>query len=180
MIALALGGGVSGGGVCHADQRPVQEVKAAFLYNFARFIEWPETAFDAPEDPFVLGVLGDDPFGGVLGKIIGHEMLGKRRIEIRHWDRAHEVEGCHLLFVNPALPDRLTSLAGLPPEGLLTVGDGEGFVESGGVIGLVVEQNRVRFKVNLASAERAGLQMSSKLLNLAREVGHWPIEGNPR
>ena len=180
LIALAIAGGVSGGEVCHAGKSSVEEVKAAFLYNFARFIEWPDAVFNAPQSPFVIGVLGEDPFGGALGEIVGHEKGGGRRIEIRRWGQAHEVAGCHLLFVNPDLPDRLTVLRSLPAEGLLTVGDGEGFVESGGIIGLIVEQNRVRFEVNLAGAERAGLVLSSKLLNLAREVGHWPVEGDLR
>jgi hypothetical protein len=148
------------------------EVKAAFLYNFAKFVEWPASAFSAPGDALVVGVLGDDPFGDTLDRIAQNKSAQGRRIEVRRFRAVADVEGrCHILFVSPSeerdLPRIFRGLHGAP---ILTVSDIAGFLDHGGTINLLMEQRRVRFAVNLKAANQAGLKMSSQLLKIAKTV----------
>lgn len=155
-----------------SGERPPSEyeVKAAFIYNFARFIQWPEEAFDKKESNLELCVLGDDPFGPALDAMEGKTVKG-RKLRVRRFRKAGKMEGCHFLFVGASEKDRLGRiLKSLVSTHAVTVGDMEGFARAGGTIQFVMEANRVRFIINAAAADRAGLRISSKMLRLARSV----------
>jgi hypothetical protein len=137
------------------------EVKAAFLYNFARFVDWPAGG------GVTLCLLGGDPFGGdidiVAGKPVGTSRLQVRRIE------GEQTDGCQIVFVPASQAGRLARvLDGLKGRPVLTVGDAAGFAERGAVINFYLEQNKVRFEINIDAARRTGLPISSQLLRLAR------------
>ena len=145
------------------------EVKAAFLYNFARFVEWPEAP--AGDGPFVITVLGRDPFGAALDDTLRGKTIGQRRIEIRRASRSEDLAGSRIGFISDSERDRLPAiLKSLEASPVLTVGEMDEFAERGGVIRFRVEQDRVRLDINVAAAERARLRISSQLLKLARIV----------
>ncbi len=143
-------------------------VKAAFLLNFTKFIEWPPTAFAQPGAPFTICVLGEDPFGRMLDNIVAGETANGRRLVVERLRRP-PVSGCQVLFVARSEKDPAKILQGAGP-GVLTVGETESFLQDGGVIALLLENRRVRFDVNLRAAENSGVTISSKLLNVARSV----------
>jgi hypothetical protein len=162
------------GGPAFSDDTPAAgeyEVKAAFLFNFLRYIEWPdEKDPKAAGAPLAIGILGENPFGEAIDKLSTRSVRG-RPVEIRHCRSAEEAGQCALLFVAgseaPRLDAILKSLAGHP---VLTIGDTPGFAEAGGAVELYLEGTQVRFKVNLDAAERSRLKISSKLLRLATVV----------
>ena len=146
------------------------EIKAAFLYNFAKFIEWPEDAFMASTSPLVFGVLGDDPFGPALDALEGKTARG-RTVVVRRFVGLQGLDECHILFISSSERERLADvLQVLGSSSVLTVGEMEDFVERGGIINLTITRNKVRFEVNLEAGDRAGLQLSSQLLNLAAGI----------
>lgn len=144
------------------------EVKAAFLYNFPRFIDWPAAAFETNESPLVFGVLGPNPFDGALREATDGKTIDGRPIELRHGSRLDEIGNVHVLFINEPDPRRQASiLEELEGKPVLTVSDYPNFTRAGGTIRFFVRDRRIAFEVNVAAAERAGLRMSSRLLNLA-------------
>ncbi len=160
-----------------AAQSGERDLKAAFLYNFAKFVEWPEAAFPEPTTPVTLCVLGDDPIGASLETVVKGEKLNDRRLVVRLLRDPQATQGCHVLFVGPEkgrLPEILAPLRG---SGILTVGGAADFLDRGGMIRLFLEQNRVRFDINLDAAEQSHLRLSSKLLRLARAVNPQRQEG---
>ena len=148
------------------------EVKAAYLYHFAKFVEWPPQAGQAAPDIFVITILGEDPFGGVLDDMLDGKVVDGRRVVVHRTHRADEVRDSRILFISdseqPHLPAILKRLEG---AATLTVGEMDRFAERGGVIRFRTERSRVRLEINLAVAERARLKISSELLKLARIVG---------
>lgn len=148
-----------------------RELKAVFLLNFARFVEWPASAFERAQSPIVIGVLGDDPFGRVLDGVVEGEMAMNRPLTVQRFAHAEGVVACHILFVSLSDDRRyeqlLASLRGRP---ILTVGDSEGFATRGGMIRFVTERNRIRLRVNVEAAKAAGLTLSSRLLRAAEIV----------
>ena len=156
-----------------AQQGAYQEydVKAAFLYNFTKFVEWPPDAFESPDSPMAICVFGDDPFGESLDAVVRGETLNGRRLEVRRTRSLQDLRDCHTLFVPGAERERFAEVfSALRDASVLTVGEVDGFLPQGGVIRFVVDQGRVRFEVNLDAAERSRLKLSSKLLRLARAV----------
>lgn len=156
---------------CAGQHLPTEyEVKAAFIYNFAKFIEWPQGAFDGGGSDLKLCVLGNDPFGPALGAIEGKGVRG-RKIKVRRLREAGKSGGCHFLFIGDSEKGNvgriLKSLASSPT---VTVSDMRGFAGAGGVVQFVMEEHKVRFIVNTAAAEKAGLKISSKMLRLARRI----------
>jgi hypothetical protein len=145
-------------------------VKAAFLYQFARFTDWPEEA--RSDAPLAIGILGDDPFGAVLDKALEGKSVGGRALTIRRSTFALDLDGCSILFVSRSETHRLAGVLGrVARSPVLTVGESEGFTQSGGMIRFVVDGSHVRFEVNLAAVESGGLRLSSRLLALARITG---------
>jgi hypothetical protein len=147
------------------------QVKAAFLYNFGKFVEWPAEP-GAPDGPFVITILGRDPFGGVLDETLHGKTIEGRDIAVRRAASADRVDHSQILFISDSERQRLPEIiASLGMRPVLTVGETSGFSEMGGVIGFQVEGDRVRLEVNLAAARRCGLRISSDLLRIARVVG---------
>lgn len=145
------------------------EVKAAFLCNFAEFVNWPEGK--GTTGTVVIGILGEDPFGPLIDEAAQARSVPAREIQVRRLERVEEAAEVQILFVSPSETERLAEiLSALRYQAVLTVGDVPGFAAQGGVIGLKVEDKRVRLEVNVASATRAGLVVSSRLLNLAQLV----------
>lgn len=148
-----------------------REVKAAFLYQFTRFAAWPERSFRATGNSLVVGVLGEDPFRDALDRTLAGKVVSGRPLAVRRFRSLEEVGACHLLFVNlPGGKERRAALARLGLEPILTVGEDEAFLDEGGVLRLRTEDRRVRFEVNLEAARRAGIELSSRLLQVASRV----------
>jgi hypothetical protein len=142
------------------------DVKAAFLLNFTKFVEWPDTARSA-DSPFTLCILGDDPFGPTLDQMVAGERVNQRRLAVR---KIRELpNSCDMLFISKSERVSAKVLADAGP-GVLTVGETEDFLRNGGMIAFVVENRRVRFDIDQRTAVKAGLKISSKLLNVARSV----------
>jgi hypothetical protein len=145
-------------------------VKGAFLLNFARYTEWPPAAFSGSTTPLVLCVVGDDPFGSALDSVEGKLVRG-RPIRIDRNIDAAGLPSCHIAFISDSERSRVDSLLKITDTAsVLTVSDIDRFARRGGVIGLFLEGERVRFEVNLRTAERAQLRLSSNLLRLATLV----------
>jgi hypothetical protein len=146
------------------------EVKAAFLYNFARYVEWPPGAVPAGQ-PFVIAVLGHDPFGPALDAVLRGRTIRDRPLAVRRLARLDEMETAQVLFIARSEGDEVARiLRRLEGQPVLTVGEEPDFAQQGGVVRFRVDQDRVGFEINIDSAERAGLKMSSQLLKLARIV----------
>ena len=149
---------------------PEYLVKAAFLYHFVEFVEWPQ-ASPLPPATVTIGVLGKDPFGDVLDKAVLEKVVAGRTLSIRRYASVEALEPCEVLFISSSEMARLPEiLARLGTAPVLTVGEADRFARRGGMIGFFFEDNRVRLEVNRAAAERAGLRLSSKLLAVARLV----------
>jgi hypothetical protein len=147
------------------------QVKAAFLYNFAKFIEWPPSSFSDASAPIRICILGRDPFGAELHAIADEKTVNGRKLQVSQLGDLQMVKTCHILFIASSEKTQLKqALESLQGADVLTVGDTEGFVEKGGMINFVLENDRVRFEVNHKAVEQAGLKVSSKLLNIAKSV----------
>jgi hypothetical protein len=149
-------------------------IKAGFIFNFAKFVEWPSNAFAQPDSPIVIGILGTDPFGTIIDKIVQDKKIGTRGFVVKRlkWGAdLKELRECKILFIGASerahMDELVQMLRGLP---VLTVGETPGFAERGGVIRFVLEDNRVRFEVNVVAARQADLTISSRLLTLARII----------
>lgn len=144
------------------------EVKAAFLCGFAEFVDWPSLG---KSDPVTIGILGQDTFGPLLDQTMKNRALQTRPIVLKRITTLEEALRCQIVYVSASEKHRVEeSLRVLGRASILTVSDIPDFAERGGVIGFRIEQNRVRFSVNTEAADRAGLQISSRLLKLARLV----------
>lgn len=148
------------------------QVKAVFLYNFVQFVEWPPAAFPTPETSLVIGVLGEDPFGSFLDETVRGEKVVGRTLVVRRYRRAEDVDACHLVFIGRLPADELAeALGAFRTRHILTVGESDSFASHGGVIRFLTENNRIRLRINLDAAKRAGLTISAKLLRPAEIVG---------
>lgn len=142
------------------------QVKALFLYNFAKFFEWPK---DLPEDSFCIGTIGQDPFAGALEQVVQKRASSGRAFHVEHYRTAAEARKCHIVFIPSSDFKRIrAALDGLSGSSVLTVGESAGFCESGGIVNFALVDGTLRFEINPAAAARAGLRVSSKLLNLAK------------
>src|SRR6267154_647572 len=147
------------------------QVKAAYLYNFGRFIKWPTGVAAGKGDSFPVCVLGRDPFGPILDSTLAGEALDGKPVVIRRIVKPQDGVDCRILFVSSTEEHHLKEiLAAIDQTGVLTVSDIPGFSRRGGIIQFVAEGDRVRFEINLASAESAKLVMSSELLKVAAAV----------
>jgi hypothetical protein len=147
------------------------EVKAAFLFNFGKFVEWPADVLRDPTKPIVLGILGSDPFGETLDRIAGARPVQGRRLVVRRLKTLSEIKDCQILFVSTSEGDQVPAIMravnGAP---VLTVSDIQNFTDRGGAIDLYLEQRKVRFTINLRATDRARLRLSSQLLKIAASV----------
>ena len=149
-------------------------VKAVFLYTFGRYVEWPESALAKTPNTFVIGVVGEDPFGGALDEIAAKKTIQGRRIVVRRFASAEKFDGpCHILFVSRSLKadQQAAAIKKTQGKGVFVVGENPGFAEQGGVANFFVDGDSVRFEINGDAAKRAKLHMDAKLLNLGKPVG---------
>ena len=155
-----------------ADAPTEVEVQAVFLYNFSRFVEWPAQTFSAPGDPFVIGILGSDPFGARLDEAVRNEQINGHPLTVRRFRTVAEVNNCQILFVDRSEITRLGQiLAALDHRSTLTVSQADGTAQRGVMIQFATENNRIRLRINVESARASGLTISSKLLRPAEIVG---------
>jgi hypothetical protein len=143
-------------------------LKAAFIYNFAKFVEWPPESFLDGTSPMVIGILGDNKFGNELEQTVQNKTINTRAIIIKPIHSLTEVTNCQILFVSDSekkrLPEIIASLHNTP---ILTIGETDHFLQAGGIIDFVQEANKIRFQINEPAAKAVGLKISSKLLSLA-------------
>jgi YfiR/HmsC-like len=147
------------------------EIKAAFLFHFAQFVEWPEETFKDAGSPLIFCTLGEDPFHGALDVSLNGKTIDARSLRVLHLKPSQSVQVCQVLFLgaaeNKLIPAAMSELKGKP---VLTVGETEHFVLDGGMIGFSLDENKIRFAINLQAAGKAKLKISSKLLSLAKAV----------
>jgi hypothetical protein len=146
-------------------------VKAGFLYNFAKYVEWPAAAFERPDEPISIGVVGSDPFGPDLESALANKTVNRRAFTVRRFRNPRDLEPCRILFVARSESARIGEiLEKARPWGSLTVGEEEGFSAAGGIINILIDDDTPRLEVNAGEAQRAGLTIDSKLLRLATIV----------
>ncbi|MEO7319200.1 MAG: YfiR family protein, partial [Chthoniobacteraceae bacterium] len=154
---------------------PEYSVKAAFLLNIAKYATWPPHSFLDASAPIVIGILGDDPFGVVLDRVVSGRVINDRRVIVRRAKRAAELRGAHVVFVAASESDRAAGIcAGLAENGTLCVGDTESTAALT-AINFSLENGRIVFSVNLTAARRSNVVISSKLLHLAKTVTGKPV-----
>ena len=149
-------------------------IKAGFIYNFAQLVQWPSAAFSQADSPIVIGILGTDPFGTSIDRVFENKKLDGRNLIVKRLKWSKELKDlteCNILFVSSSekehIPDLINTVKWLP---ILTIGETPGFASRGGIINLTLEDNKVRFEVNIGAAKQANLNISSRLLALARIV----------
>lgn len=155
----------------HGDTVKDYDLKAVFLFNFAQFVDWPPEAFTNGESPIVIGILGEDPFGKSLDQVVRGEKVRDRKLVVRRFSRVEDIGACHILFISRSESERIVPiLANLKGKPVLTVGEFEGFATSGGMVRFLIDQNKIRLRINKDAVNAAGLTMSSKLLKAAHEI----------
>ena len=178
LSAMALGGHAEG-----LDSSDSSEylIKAGFIYNFAKLVEWPTASFAQPDSPIVIGILGEDPFGATLDRIVADKKINGRGFAVKRVKYSRDfkdLRDCNILFVSSSEKEHIESvidaMKGLP---ILTIGDAPGFAKRGGIINFMLEDNKVRFEVNVEAAKHADLTISSRLLTLARIVQQAAADG---
>ncbi len=151
------------------------EIKAAFIYNFAKFVEWPEDAFGRADAPIIIGIVGKDPFGKMIDHAVEGRRVNGRTVEIKRVNWGAEVKTCHILFVSSSESGKMGQLSELVKNApILTIGETPGFASRGGIVNFTEEEGKVRFEINADAAKRARLTISSKLLSLAKVVKDAP------
>lgn len=147
------------------------EIKAGFVFNFTKFIEWPADAFAGPESPVVLGVLGDSPITDLLIETAAGKTVNGRAVTIRRFKEGQDLRACQILFLSSSEEKRVPQiLEKVKRSSVLTVSETSGFAQAGGMINFVVEGNKVRLEINLDAAGRARLKISAKVIAVAHLV----------
>ncbi|MFA6054878.1 MAG: YfiR family protein [Thermodesulfovibrionales bacterium] len=152
------------------SKRGEYEVKAAFLYNFVKFVEWPDDKNTHADRTINICILGEDRFGNAFD-FIKDETIGNRSLAIKRFKTLQHIENCHVLFISRSEKEDIEHILGtVKGLNILTVGDTEGFANKGVIINFYIEKNRVRFEINVDSLKRSGLSISSKVMHLARII----------
>ena len=151
-----------------AQQATEAAVKAAFLYKFAGYIEWPAATFSAPDTPIVLGTIAADDVAAELEGAAANRVINGRRITVRRLREGESLQGVHILFIGRREANPRAVMRAAQQQGLLTVT--ETTLEAGGAINFVIADDRIAFEVSLEAAERAGHKISSRMLAVARRV----------
>jgi hypothetical protein len=147
------------------------DVKAAFIYNFTQFTEWPSAALPADNAPMVIGIIGEDPFGKTLEDVVSVASVRGRKLVVKHLRPTDDLKNCQILFFGRSEKDRVPMwLKQVKGSHALTVSDISGFAQQGGMVNLLLVNKSVKMEINQEAAEAAGLQISAKLLKLARLV----------
>src|SRR6185437_5808520 len=157
--------------LCRAQEKPTEyQIKAAFVYNFVKFVEWPPEAFASTNSPLVIGVLGKNVFGDNLEQAIQNKVINNHPLQLKVFPSVAEAGGCQVLFISASEKKHYSEiLKVVRDKSILTVSESESvdFIDDGGIINFVIVDNHVRFQINNARARKVGLKMSSDLLNLA-------------
>jgi len=144
------------------------QIKAAFLFNFAKFVDWPPRKFTEPNSPLIIGIVGSDPFGGLLEEQVQDQRINDRTVVVKHVEDIEELRKCHIIFICRSESDRLGSILNeVRGDNVLTVGETDKFISKGGIINFVMVGDRVRFEINNSAARHAGLKISSQLSSVA-------------
>lgn len=159
-------------GLTAQQTRPSEfQIKAAYIYNFGKFVKWPAVAPANQSGSFTICVLDGDPFGATLGSTLAGETVGGKPVAVKHIDKAQEASVCHILFIGSAQGKDLKEiLSALDEAAVLTVSDMPNFSKRGGMIQFVPERDRIRFEINLEGAEKSHLVFPSELLKIAVAV----------
>jgi hypothetical protein len=170
LVVASVGAGRRVAAGENGPRQPEYLIKAAYLYNFALFVDWPADAFATPDDPFIVGIVGPDPFGWAIDRTVEDKRINRRRIVIQRLQPTDDLRRCQMLFIGDAGAlgaDIAKRLGGLP---ILIVDDARSGTAPGGVVAFTVKDDKVGFEIDLQAAKRAGLKISSKMLSLARAV----------
>ena len=170
LVAVAILWALSGVSILLAQNPPTEyEVKAAYLYQFGKFIEWPESSLVRTGNDFAICTIGKDPFGPVLDAMIsGRSVQGKKAVAKR-LAAVNDASTCNILFISTSEQSHVMEILRIVEgKGILTVADMSNFVSQGGMINFQMEQNRVRFEINMPAVERSNLKVSSQLLKVAK------------
>ncbi|HMK65293.1 MAG TPA: YfiR family protein [Thermodesulfobacteriota bacterium] len=152
------------------DEIQEEQVKVAFLYNFAKFVEWPPEAFKTDSATLTIGLIGPDPFGSLLDSLKEKTIKG-RKINIKRMAKAENPEDCHIWFISASEKSNLRNiLAQAKNHNILTVSDMDRFAQQGGMIGLINQEGRINFEINIDAVQRSKLRFSAQLLKLAKIV----------
>jgi hypothetical protein len=181
LITIAMVISPSFGFEAQAQDTPLSSeylIKAGFIYNFANLVQWPSNAFVQPSSPIVIGILGEDPFGTILDRVLEGKKVNGRVFLVKRLKSVLDLKECHIVFVSSSemthLAEAIHVVKGMP---ILTIGEIPGFAKHGGIINLVLEDNKVHFEVNVEAAKEADLNISSRLLALARIVQEPAADG---
>jgi hypothetical protein len=148
------------------------QVKAVFLFNFTQFVSWPPSTFSSSNAPFVIGILGPDPFRFYLESVVENERVEGRPIVVQRFSEQKDVRNCQILFINKSNAADIAK--DLNSTGMLTVSDAEDFAKDGGMIRFYLENSKIRLQINARAAKAANLTISSKLLRLADVLNSQP------
>lgn len=147
------------------------QIKAAFLYNFTQFVEWPAESFEHAKAPLVIGILGEDPFGAFLTETVKGEKINGHSLAVVHFNNAHDIRRCHILFISMQQAEQVKeTLTMIKDRHVLTVSDAPNFIVQGGLVRFVKENNKIRLQINQEAAKENDISISSKLLRLAEIV----------
>jgi hypothetical protein len=165
LLLFCLGAGAEGPALTE------NQIKAGFLFNFTRFVEWPTDAFPAADSPIVLGLVGEDSFGDLLTQAAAGKNVNGRTVLVQRFKEEQNLRACNILFVGASEEKHMARIfERLNGSSVLTVGETSGFGQSGGIVNFVIEDNRVRLEINLDAAARARLKISAKVIAVARIV----------
>ncbi len=172
LIASLLTFGLEARAQNNSDDSSEYLIKAGFVYNFAKLVEWPASAFAQSGPQIVIGVLGNDSFASVLDRVVdGKKIDGRPFVVKRLRNKEYKDCNCHILFIGTAESMRSDEIIlALKNTAVLTIAETAGFAKRGGIINFILEDNKVRFEVNVDAAKQATLNISSRLLSLARIV----------
>jgi hypothetical protein len=168
-IAILGTGRTRAGGPTRLDaSSKVYEIKAAFIYNFAQFTQWPDSAFSSSDAPFVLGVIGETPLEPAMEQVLNGKAVAGHPIVLKHLDTTSQISGCHLLFISESSESHLDDIFNvIGNQPILTVGETTKFMTAGGIIRFFIADGRIRFEIDPDAADKAGLRLSSRLMSLA-------------
>ena len=170
LLMLSVGLCLSSFSYAQLPEEDEYKIKAAFLFNISKFVDWPSDTFSNESAPIVIGILGEDPFGDFLSFVEGKTIKG-RRVVVKYFNISQDVMRCHVLFICQSEKNKVSNyFPELNVNGMLTIGDMERFAQNGGMINLIKLDDKIHFEINVDAAENSGLVISSKLLNLARII----------
>jgi hypothetical protein len=173
LFVVSLGVMVGRRAVARGGETSEYPVKAAFIYNFVQFVEWPTSAFGGDaKAPLEIAIVGNDPFNGMLDRLVAGKIVNGHPVVVRHFATANDArQPCHVMFVSAQSQEQFApTIQKLGRANMLTIGETDKFLDAGGIIRIYTDDNHIRFDVNRGSAERAGLHVSAKLLKLAKNV----------